>query len=699
MNDSNQRRDVIGSVSPKPLPVLDLYSERYTPSGNVAAAGIQNQLGRPKLDRLTVLIREALQNCWDARLKGQGGMRARVELNELDVDAERVLREHVFAQNPSGRTLSVNKLLDNVLGVKKANTPGEAGLDETSWAGEGSSGERLRLLMFGDRGTSGLGGPTRADVVLTGEDQSRDFVDFLRNVGQPPDREFTGGTYGYGKAIFYNTSAVRTILVYTRCKVSGEPVSRFIAARLGDQFTVEPPDEMEGRYTGRHWWGVASEDGFAEPLCGEPSDRLAAALGMDRGFEQGECGTTIAIVAPVLGNRAPERALRYMGEQIIWNFWPLIRRPDAHGSERMRLGLWLDGKELVLPDVETFEPVRVMVHALENLEAHQQDVPQPHQGGDIHEIWCKKPKKLLGHLSILRDIPRMPKWFASHRDDRMSMPVHDRILSHVALMRAPMIVVRYEVGERFESDMLHYGGVFVAHSGVDHAYAGSEPPTHDDWAPEYVEDRHQATYVRVGLRRIQKHIRNFVEPVRRKSRGEEHVDLGAMSRSLGGLLIGQTGPGAEVVPGRKRPKKRRAKTPTTGVLITDDADGLGTPKNKRAAKITVDDVELDIHDGAGVTVVTFRVDHASDEDKTPIAAKINVILENGKSEKLDDRDAKLLDLPRVLLWRERDTEKIVAREQRRIELTSTEYHQVVVSMIADARIKVGLVVERQEADK
>ena len=45
---------------------LDLQSERYGALGNLASEGVKNQLGRPRLDQLTVLIRESVQNSWDA---------------------------------------------------------------------------------------------------------------------------------------------------------------------------------------------------------------------------------------------------------------------------------------------------------------------------------------------------------------------------------------------------------------------------------------------------------------------------------------------------------------------------------------------------------------------------------------------------------------------------------------------------------
>ncbi len=44
------------------------YSQPYPPEGASAAEGIRNQLGRPELDLLTILVRESAQNSWDARL-------------------------------------------------------------------------------------------------------------------------------------------------------------------------------------------------------------------------------------------------------------------------------------------------------------------------------------------------------------------------------------------------------------------------------------------------------------------------------------------------------------------------------------------------------------------------------------------------------------------------------------------------------
>src|SRR5688500_11387583 len=43
------------------------YSQRFRPDGGITAEGLRNQLGRPSLSVLTVLVRESAQNSWDAK--------------------------------------------------------------------------------------------------------------------------------------------------------------------------------------------------------------------------------------------------------------------------------------------------------------------------------------------------------------------------------------------------------------------------------------------------------------------------------------------------------------------------------------------------------------------------------------------------------------------------------------------------------
>lgn len=134
---------------------LFLHSERVSPTGNVTSEGIINQLGRPKLGLLETLVREAVQNSWDAKdILSDSPVTFGMVGWTLNTKQREVLQKRIFKHCPSGDNLP---LLNHL-----------------------QSAEKLTALAIYDRGTVGLGGPTRADV-STNSDGPRDFVDFLRN--------------------------------------------------------------------------------------------------------------------------------------------------------------------------------------------------------------------------------------------------------------------------------------------------------------------------------------------------------------------------------------------------------------------------------------------------------------------------------------------------------------------------------------
>ena len=64
---------------------LQRYSEPYSATGGLAAEGVINQLGRPDIEPLEVVVREAIQNCWDAKRKSVSGVRVEVGRHVLDM--------------------------------------------------------------------------------------------------------------------------------------------------------------------------------------------------------------------------------------------------------------------------------------------------------------------------------------------------------------------------------------------------------------------------------------------------------------------------------------------------------------------------------------------------------------------------------------------------------------------------------------
>ena len=198
-------------------------SQLVPPMGAINAEGIKNQLGRPSLDRFVLLVREAAQNSWDAADPGgDGPVRFAIDLRELDQQVGDAWRRLLLSSAPAAEHLPLRD---------KLAAP-------------------LSILFVSDRGTVGLGGPTRADAVREGE--RHNYVSFVLNVGEPRDVEFGGGTYGFGKAVFFLASTASTVLVYTHCRNGEDHVeSRLVGCALGPSF------ESDGHaHTGRHWFGV-----------------------------------------------------------------------------------------------------------------------------------------------------------------------------------------------------------------------------------------------------------------------------------------------------------------------------------------------------------------------------------------------------------------------------------------------------------
>src|SRR5690606_18134503 len=199
------------------------------------------------LDTLAVLVRETVQNSWDARRSESESLSYTVYGWTLNQAQRQVLSEQIFSARPKAESLPMTQL--------DKDAP-------------------LYGLIIADRGTNGLAGPTRVDIVPEGS--PRNCISFLRDVGQPSNQNLSGGTYGYGKASLYRASEMQTILVHTRCRLkNGRLESRFIASALGNRWS----DNKGKQYTGRHWWGRI-EDSIVEPILNKDADSLAESLGM-----------------------------------------------------------------------------------------------------------------------------------------------------------------------------------------------------------------------------------------------------------------------------------------------------------------------------------------------------------------------------------------------------------------------------------
>ncbi len=479
---------------------LSLHSERYGVTGNIGENFLR-LLGTPALSQLQTVIREAVQNIADAAKLGVGP-EILLRLRRLTAAEMRCCRENLLAELPEepGSSRSLSAFLE---------------------------AENPVVLEICDFGTTGLGGPTRADRIPMGTKRT-DFINFLRNIGTPRDTEHGGGTYGFGKAALYGASRCRTILVDTRTE---EGERRLIGCHIGARFEVAERGMLR-QFTGRHWWGVADRnDGIADPARGKKAVQLAAAIGFpDR--EEGQSGTSIMI----LDLQTDGEELATIGQRIVegllWSFWPRMMRTTPKKG-RFTCRVMVEEDELPVPEPEEFPPLDLYCKAMRAARAGK--------GNDVRPVVCQRPTKQLGRLALEKGL----------RGKRRPIVAEGSLFPasahHIALMRPVELVVRYLEGTPLPDERFEWAGVFLVdrQDEVERAFARSEPPAHDDWVSGNMERGHARTFVNVALRALETAAREMGEAGPSRVSGRfDAPPLARVAGRLGVALAGNGGDGA-----------------------------------------------------------------------------------------------------------------------------------------------------------
>jgi hypothetical protein len=590
------------------------WSQPFAPEGSAAAEGIVKQLGQPALDPLTVLVREAAQNSWDAH-RPDGVVGFTVDVRVLGHWAS-AWRELLL---PGPRSES---------GVKM-----EHALDSESI-----------LIVVSDRNTVGLGGPLRASERALGEDKA-DFVQFLRNVGEPSDHAYGGGTYGFGKGILYRLSRVGTILVDTNTAADGPNRRRLMGASLGHSWLLG-----DRRFTGRHWWGRVGDDDVPDPVLGDQAAELSKRLGLP-GFDDGGTGTDIVILAAGLGTvgtdadareRTPHEAATFMASSILWNLWPKMI-PDGSGRH-MRFAVGVDRSEILIPAPESIDELEPYVESLCEVRA----------GRGISYTRTVPPRNA-GSLAVT---------FGAALEDTSRLVVtaakpYDGSSHHTARMRLAELVVDYLPGPPHPDARFSYGGVFRTSEDSDSLFSSAEPPTHDDWVPKGLSGT--ARGVVIGAK-------TFIA-----KQLDERLGLGAQSGGTAGQGLGQLSALlAGVIPARfgKQPAEGHEIHHKSSGSAPSGADGgaegrggppdvsegaIGTAQPRRGGMPRlVGPPMLRLHDGRPLLVATVKIPAAA--VPRTVSVDVEVVVDRGGIESEPPLGAAR---PAVLEWRSRSGDVVV----------------------------------------
>lgn len=458
--------------------------------GDMDGSGLQRILGTPTQDNLTVLIREMAQNSWDAREMNRT-VQFSLATRNIDDRQWAFLREAIFAD----RDLSTGheELIES--------------LDR----------RRIPVMEIHDRGTKGLGGPVRTDIVSDSE--SQDFINLIFNVGTTVDFSTGGGTYGFGKVAPFRLSRCRTVLFWSRTQYKGQVEDRFIAVTLGSKF-----EHVGKRYTGHHWWGKLISDGRIEPIRGEKATEIGETL-FSRTFSENELGTSIMILDFEDSDSSEDLEGRLV-EIIQQNLWPKRVYDQTHKRLPMAISLSVDGDPVELPDPKQTPEYTGLSRCLEAVRLIQTDpTAEIEPGVRVLEVSRMRPAKLLGHIGLVY-LPRIEDVGGAE----------NYVASKLCLMRHDAeLVVKYEKHRPAPSAELSWFGVFKPVMDTDRAFAVSEPPAHDDWHPQSVTDSDLKSIVRVAATRRQELVRDFLQP------GGAFTDLFQSEKVPSGILSEELG--------------------------------------------------------------------------------------------------------------------------------------------------------------
>jgi hypothetical protein len=623
------------------MKALDLQSEAFPPTGGAAAEGVQNQLGRPKADRLSVLVRESIQNSWDARLPEQLPVRYQIDGYELSDRSRKALAEYVFAHSPTG--MSVTTRLSSALAFP--------------------------VLAISDFSTTGLGGPTRGDQVPE-EGESTNFVDFLRYIGKPANRDHAGGTFGFGKAAYYLASRLRTVCVYTRFRKGTHVHSRFMATGLGPQFETKGREAR--RFTGRHWWGRKAADGIVDPVVEGEADSIATLLG-DVGRRPDSTGTTVFILEPDLEGAGLAEALHAMGETVLAYFWPKLL-DGANGEPSMEFSVRLNGVERRLPSIAK-RPAFVLLGSAFRAALMPDKVSSEVQ---VEEIISLRPKKKLGNVAIARKLAGAPSGIKSEPspvDEASALSFLQGGIHHIAVMRAPHFVVKYIEGPAVPYEQIEYAGVFLVDPAVDTAFARSEPPTHDDWAPDLLSDQSEKTFVRVAQRRLRDVVETYLAPTTHEGADAHLHSLGNFALRLGALIPG-------VLPPRS---SRPSRTTPFGTGAGAAKGRAGKEPAERFEVLVEGEPSLELIDGLAAMVVTFRV-----EGRPGSRVRVHAIPRVLTADGFESEPPRGEDRPRIVAWAVGEGKRVAERADTCDLTPGDTFYKVAVTVPPDTMISLSL---------
>jgi len=419
------------------------------PNGGTTGEAYHNTLNNAGRALAEELARESLQNSRDATIPGK---------------KLRVIFRFVKLSGADKSTFVSSLDLASLAGRRE-----EIGLGSESCLAHLNGPEPISLLYIEDYNTTGAYGNTRVST-----SNLRRLLLTLGDRSKQRNQTSTGGSYGFGKAVYSACSKVRTIVAYTR--FDENPDQGIDTRLLGCGYY--PPHEFEQHsYVGRAIFGSKNDDGGIDPLTNEAAHEQATALGFQH-RQQGDSGTTVLVIEPSV------TAVELVKGVETW-WWPAIL------EQLMEVVIIDESGARLIPRPRQRPDLRPFMQAYEIASGIAEPIPPHQRRPDINRLEGIPP----GNMGLLL-----------LADDAIENGFPEDLTNRVALMREQLMIVSYfELGGTSPFVI----GAFVASPESNTWLRTSEPPTHDRWdhnSPDLEEqDERAPRFIKGLLQRLKRH--------------------------------------------------------------------------------------------------------------------------------------------------------------------------------------------------
>jgi len=484
---------------------------------------------------LIVMLREAVQNSWDARIRNN--------------------------QNITFTLRGLNLSRENTSAIYKAIGKEGAYGFELSQAIRNVG----NAIEISDSNTIGLSGPTGFDN-LDEEDKKNRFIKFVHTLGNGAQSAGDGGSFGFGKTSLYKASKVGTVAIYTKTEVDDGTESRFIIKNL------DKSGNKRFSNSGVYWWGkeiIRSENAdvgtWIEPLKNYEADELWSSIGGTR-FGELETGVKLMVFAPELSRDYPKSGksilhanLEHLAKNVTHYFWAKWPEEASQQGIEFKFSISDNGNtsEIRIDHPDEVYPYQVLRTSLKASKNKKIDTAAK-ESYQTKEIKSYQPAQSLGNLVY------------AVIDDRKINREYDEFFNsevcHIALLRNVEFVVDYfnhSVNIDFMNDNVESEkkivGVFRTYDNcmvyidtdksvkkdLNEVYRTAENQTHGSWSSENALSlgRYSRTYINKTFDEIKAGLNSFVREQRAKKVDRSAEANAQIMSYLGQFISGVQGGG------------------------------------------------------------------------------------------------------------------------------------------------------------